>query len=306
MALYRFKEYYPDYRETFSDSGISDLDSYSLYTRDDHKIGSVHDMLVDGNGYFRYLVIDTGPWIFGKQVLLPIGLSHFDYDQKRVYVDGLTKEQVENLPEYNENLVVDEAYEDRVRNVYRPVASQRTNRQYLQSSTPQGTQASTSAEKSYDYNRDPAFYNMSEQENHQPLRLYEERLVADKQRRKTGEVTLNKRVETNTAQASVPIEKERVIVDRRNADNARPVAPGERPTFQEGEVARVEVYEETANIEKQAFVREEVDVRKVVDRDTVTAEETVRREEIDVDTTGQPNMDRSQDVNRRQDRGTRR
>lgn len=47
------------------------------------------------------------------------------------------------------------------------------------------------------------------------IKLYEERLVADKKRAKTGEVAIGKRVETETANVSVPIEKERVVIERR-------------------------------------------------------------------------------------------
>jgi len=46
----------------------------------------------------------------------------------------------------------------------------------------------------------------------------------------------------------------------------------------------LEIYEETVNIKKQAFVREEVQVRKEVEQDTVEATDTVRREELDVKT----------------------
>jgi stress response protein YsnF len=53
-------------------------------------------------------------------------------------------------------------------------------------------------------------------------------------------------------------------------------------------VARVEVYEETADIQKQAFVREEVNIRKEVEHETVTSQETIRREELDVDVDGNP------------------
>ena len=70
-------------------------------------------------------------------------------------------------------------------------------------------------------------------------------------------------------------------------DAGTAVAPGE-VNFTEGEVARIEVYEETPDIHKEAFVREEVRVRKVVERDTVEAEETIRREELDVNTEGHP------------------
>ena len=56
--------------------------------------------------------------------------------------------------------------------------------------------------------------------------------------------------------------------------------------FQGGAVAEVELYEEKASIDKQAFVREEVSVRKEVETETVTGSETIRREELEVDADG--------------------
>src|SRR5262245_46368122 len=52
-----------------------------------------------------YLVVDTGPWIFGRSVVLPAGtVTHIDHTDRKVYVDR-TKEQIRNSPEY-------EAYDD--------------------------------------------------------------------------------------------------------------------------------------------------------------------------------------------------
>ena len=99
---------------------------------------------------------------------------------------------------------------------------------------------------------------------------------------------MGKRVETETARVSVPYDKERVVIERVTpSDAATAVAPGEA-TFHEGEVARIEVFEETPDIRKEAFVREEVQVRKVVDHDTANAEEQIRREELDIKTDGRP------------------
>jgi uncharacterized protein (TIGR02271 family) len=56
--------------------------------------------------------------------------------------------------------------------------------------------------------------------------------------------------------------------------------------YKRQEIARFEIYEESAAIEKQAFVREEVDIHKQVQQDIVTAEETIRREELEVETDG--------------------
>lgn len=117
------------------------------------------------------------------------------------------------------------------------------------------------------------------------IRLYEERLIVDKQRAKAGEVAIGKRVETETASVAVPVEKERIVIERTDANIGQVVTPG-TADFTEGKVAEVEVYEETAKIGKQAFVREEVSVRKEVERDTVEASETVRREELEIDADG--------------------
>ncbi|MEM6755061.1 MAG: YsnF/AvaK domain-containing protein, partial [Cyanobacteria bacterium P01_C01_bin.38] len=124
------------------------------------------------------------------------------------------------------------------------------------------------------------------------VKLYEERLVADKERNKAGEVSIGKTVETETAKVAVPVEKERVVVERVTPTNERRVAPG-TVDFSSGEVARMDVYEESADINKEAFVREEVKVRKEVERETVEAQETLRREELDIDTDGKAEIRRN-------------
>lgn len=269
MPLHTIRDFDPNYRQHFDNQDISGFDLYS----GNEKVGSVDNLLVDDEGHFRYLVINTGVWIFGKQVLLPIGQARIDQTARRVYVDRLTREQVENLPDYLGEMPVDYEHEEQVRGVYRPIAANQNA-----TSTP----ATVAADRdSYHYDRDPALYDMNDRD-HQNLKLYEERLIANTQRQKTGEVIVGKRVETKQAQVEVPIEKERVIVERTTpADAGRPVDPGEA-TFAGGEVARLEVYAETPDVRKETFVREEVNIRKEVDRDTVNAEEQLRHEELDV------------------------
>ena len=313
MALMKLKDFDPNYRETF---GGDDLSNFSLYTQGNEKVGTIDEVLVDDSGRFRYLVVDTGPWIFGKKVLLPIGLAHFDHSERRVNVDGLTKEQVESLPKYDESMVVDRQHEEQVRNVYRsrsgaasapvdasaplessaPLDSSATlgtaasNRTPATGSTPDLTPGDYDR-NTYDYQQDAPLYDLNERD-HQTLRLYEERLIANKTRQKTGEVVAGKRVETTTQQVSVPIEKERVVIERSTPVDAGTAVPAGEAAFQGGEVARMEVYEETPDIRKEAFVREEVSLRKEVDHDTVNAEEQIRREELDVDAQGRSIEDR--------------
>ncbi|MEO1295597.1 MAG: DUF2382 domain-containing protein [Cyanobacteria bacterium J06636_16] len=319
MALVRFKDAYPDHRATFSDGNDSaEFSDFSVYARDDDKVGTVKDALFeDATSNIRYLIVDTGFWIFGKNVLLPIGLARFDHRQKRVYVNGLTKEQVENLPEYTDDTVVDRDYEDRVRAGYRGLGDNR-KRQFMGkeynvdkyraypgsaalhgvTEQPTGTSApvtgtataaATANTDLYNYDSEPGLYGMDE-DSHQSIRLYQERLIADKDRFKSGSVAVGKKVKSKTQEVSVPIENERVVIERTTPTTTTPVAG--TPDFREGEVARVETYAEEADIRKEAFVREEVNVRKEVDRDTVTERETIRREELDVDTKGNPTVNK--------------
>ena len=124
------------------------------------------------------------------------------------------------------------------------------------------------------------------------VKLYEERLVAEKERHKAGEVSVGKTVETETARVAVPIEKERVVIERTNPTNEKAVAPG-TVDFSGKEVARMDIYEESADINKEAFVREEVKVHKEVERETVEAQETLRREELDIDVDCNPTIHRN-------------
>ena len=124
------------------------------------------------------------------------------------------------------------------------------------------------------------------------VKLYEERLVAEKERQKAGEVSVGKTVETETARVAVPIEKERVVIERATPTNEKVVAPG-TVDFSGKEVARMDIYEESADINKEAFVREEVKVHKEVERETVEAQETLRREELDIDVDGNPTIHRN-------------
>lgn len=323
MALLKIGDFDPDYRRSFDDS---DIKGHGVYTETDEKIGTVGDILVDEEGHFRYFIVDLGFWIFGKKVLLPIGRTRIDHGAQRVYAVGMTRDQADNLPEFSEDMALDYDYEERVRGVYRtpttgasvtptttmgttaaamggvapleasapldaslPLDTSTAKREdYDRVSTPAATPAYANLNRdTYGYHQEPDLYNLNEQD-HQTLRLYEEKLIANKRRVKTGEVAIGKHVETEVERVSVPVEKERVVIERVTpTDAGRPVAPGEA-AFREGEVAHMEVYEETPDIRKEAFVREEVRVHKEVEQEVVNAQETVRREELDVNTGNLP------------------
>ena len=64
-----------------------------------------------------YLVVDTGPWIFGHKVMLPAGVvERIDTAEKKIYVDR-TKDQIKNAPEFDER-ADDATYRDRLGGYY--------------------------------------------------------------------------------------------------------------------------------------------------------------------------------------------
>jgi uncharacterized protein (TIGR02271 family) len=281
MALYKIADLYPNYQQDIF--GGDDIKGYSVYAGlTDNKIGTVYDSLLDEGGRFRYLVIETGVWIFGKKVLLPVGCCQVNYQKDCVYAIGIVnKEQAERLPEYDEDMTINYDYEERVRSVYRtPTAETGT-------ATPSAKTAYS--ESDYRYDNEPELYTTDDR-HHQKLKLYEERLIANKDRHKIGEVQVSKRVVTETAEATVPVKKDKIIIEFTPETSTEVTGSSD---FHEMEVARMDVHEETVDIHKETFARGEVTVRKEVEQDTVTGKETLRREEVDVDRQGNPNVQQS-------------
>src|SRR5512141_2808534 len=65
----------------------------------DGEIGHVKDVYFDDQNWaIRYLIVDTGSWLPGRQVLLsPHSLGHYEQADKVVRVN-LTRNQIERCP----------------------------------------------------------------------------------------------------------------------------------------------------------------------------------------------------------------
>ena len=82
----------------------------------DGKIGKVDEATHEAGG--SYIVVDTGPWIFGKKVLLPAGvIRDVDLDTETIFVDR-TKDEIKNSPEFDENRFDDQRYRDELGTYY--------------------------------------------------------------------------------------------------------------------------------------------------------------------------------------------
>ena len=92
-----------------------DLTGFKVEARDGG-IGKVDEATYEAGASF--VVIDTGPWIFGKKVMLPAGLiREIDLDTETVFVD-LTKDEIKNAPEFDEERYRDESYRNELSGYY--------------------------------------------------------------------------------------------------------------------------------------------------------------------------------------------
>ena len=93
----------------------SDITGYNVEAIDG-EIGAVDEATYDTAA--SWMVVDTGPWIFGKKVLLPAGvITRVDHDAERVFVNR-TKDQIQNAPEFDEASYTEPSYRTRVGDYY--------------------------------------------------------------------------------------------------------------------------------------------------------------------------------------------
>jgi len=105
------------YKVEATDGGIGKIDEAT------HEVGSAA------------LVVDTGPWIFGKKVLLPAGtVSHVDHEDRKVYVDR-SKDQIKDAPEFDPDNHTDPVYRDKLGSYYGDTYEQ-TDRTHVPSTQP--------------------------------------------------------------------------------------------------------------------------------------------------------------------------
>ncbi len=97
--------------------GRLDLTGLKVQATDGH-IGKVDEATYETAG--SYFVVDTGPWIFGKKVLLPAAvIRSVDVEAGDVFVD-LTKDQIKGSPEFDRGTAewTDTAHRDQVGTYY--------------------------------------------------------------------------------------------------------------------------------------------------------------------------------------------
>ncbi|WP_217595536.1 YsnF/AvaK domain-containing protein [Cohnella sp. GbtcB17] len=116
------------------------------------------------------------------------------------------------------------------------------------------------------------------------LRLHEERLNVDKERVRTGEVSVHKDVIEERQSIEVPVQREEVVIERHAIhDGATDGA-----AIGKDETIRIPVSEERVEVTKRPVATEEISIGKRVVQDTEHVSETLRKERAELERSGQP------------------
>ena len=238
----------------------------TAYGASGEKIGTVRESLTEDGGKLRYLVVEVGGWFSSKAVALPVGQARLEDDG--VYFDSLSKGQVGAMSEYH----VGQDYHDEAQ-----VADLRVLK---------GVGAAPAAAMtSVDYDTDEAMFKAPTK-----LQLLEERLSVNKERYQAGSMQIGKHVETRQEQVNVALQREEIVIERTAVTEARPVQ-GNVTLGAASETIKLDLEAERANVQKQAYVTEEIGIGKKTVTDTQTVTETVGREVLDVNKTGEVVID---------------
>jgi hypothetical protein len=102
------------YRETVVLRG-GDITGFAVRATDGD-IGKVDEATEEAGR--NWIVVDTGPWIFGKKVMLPAGtIESIDFDARTVFV-GRTKDEIRAAPEFDPSVSREPAYQEELQTYY--------------------------------------------------------------------------------------------------------------------------------------------------------------------------------------------
>lgn len=65
-----------------------------------------------------HIIVDTGPWIFGKKVMLPAGVVRSIDETDEVVFVNRTKDQIKNAPVFDDSLLADDNYRSSIGTYY--------------------------------------------------------------------------------------------------------------------------------------------------------------------------------------------
>jgi PRC-barrel domain/Alternative complex III, ActD subunit len=93
-------------RESEFSDRVEDIRGATLYGSNSDKIGTIDDVIYDSDSYTaRYAIVDTGGLFKTRRFLIPADYLRSAASDPDAFYTDLTKDYVENLPEFDENVL---------------------------------------------------------------------------------------------------------------------------------------------------------------------------------------------------------
>lgn len=269
--------------------GFPDPRGWDVLGSDGMKVGKVHDLIVDtGAMRTRYLDIELDKDALGvrddRNVLIPVGVARLDDTDDNVVLGSVSNAQLVALPPYEHGKIT-RSYEDFILGgLTTDAAAARTAARADATSDYYATRHFDDRQF-FGNRRKPVDSNLRGA-NEARVTRSEEELEVGKRQAKAGEVSVNKRVETEHVTQPVTTRREEVTIER------RPVRADETSsTTQIGDDTeiRIPITEEQLDVGKRAVVKEEIVVKKHMVSEDKNVEADLRKERIDIDRSGERN-----------------
>jgi stress response protein YsnF len=189
---------------------------FDVYSGQNEKIGKVVKIEMAGLEQSPHLVVKVGSWLSSKQVLLALHSHRVDFKTHRVYINGWSREQVNQLPSYSSQVQIESAYA--VLETSTPLESQASLeapfvRRKYSFATPVGiTDSFQRAPSSVSIEDNTAQLDAAKVSAEEVIPLLAERVIVDRHKRKSGEIVIRKVIETEVIE--VLVRREKLIVEQ--------------------------------------------------------------------------------------------
>ena len=109
-------------RDYHFSSEIDDVRGATVYGQNLEPLGTIDDVIFDSDsGRVQFAIIDTGGWLRSRRFVVPADRVQPHPENREEFLVELSREQIESLPEFREELVESEPgwaeYEQRFRQV---------------------------------------------------------------------------------------------------------------------------------------------------------------------------------------------
>jgi uncharacterized protein (TIGR02271 family) len=254
--------------------GDPDVRGWTVMGSDSRKIGKVDNLLIDRSAMkVRYLDVDVDNDLLegeDRHVLIPIGYARLNNDDDSIMVQEMASTDVATIPAYTQESMTRD-YETSLR------------QRFDEGFTTAGATAADDDFYKHEHYDEDRFYGR-EADDEARLTLSEEELAIRK-RQNTGEVEVEKHVETEHVRETVPVMREEVTVER------RPIAADSSTDARiEGDEVRIPITEEEVVVEKRAVAKEELVVKKNQVQEDQVVEADLRKERAEVHREGNVNI----------------